>query len=143
MQTPSDEVVTETTEALSQNEAWMQFAINLFVALIMAAIGYLLVKMLMKKLKQENELINGSKPAMASAGDTQTILVDGKEVETDVVLSESLEKNSSQATAESSKTNESGEDKKPMTLTEVLLFAIPIGWMVFQWIYSLLQGFGG
>ncbi len=143
MQTPSDEIITETTEALTQNEAWMQFAINLFVALIMAAIGYLLVRILMKKLKQENELVNSSKTALAGVGETQTILVDGKEIETDVLLSDNLEKISSEETAESNKTNEAGETKKPMSLTEVLLFAIPIGWMVFQWIYSLLQGFGG
>ena len=137
-----DEVVTETTETLTQSEAVMQFMINLFIALVMAFIGYLLVKILIQKIVKENEILNG-KNTLVAESEVQTILVDGQEIETSVEVTSSNEEESFENIKDNANSNDKNEKKKSMSLTEVLLFAIPIGWMIIEWIYSLLQGFGG
>jgi len=123
--------------ALTASEAWIGFMINLFIALVMAAIGYFIVKTLIKKLCEEDKKLNGEQIALNSQ--TQTVLIDGQEIETGVSISNSDEQ--TEQNAQTSTVNEkTEEDKQPMDLKTKILFAIPIAWMILSWMIALING---
>lgn len=135
LETPSE--VAEITAV----QAWTSFAINLFIALIMATIGYLLVRFLIKKLVEEDKKVNGvSASASLQSGEAQTILVDGKEIETNVTISQTEQ---SDETLAEKQPEIKPQEKKPMDTKTILLFALPIAWMVINWFLAFVSGFLG
>lgn len=135
---PSTETTEEVVETISTSEAWSQFAITLSVSIIMAIIGYFLVRFLMKKIIEEDKKVNSNVACDVAQSQVETLVVDGETVETVLTVSNTQENDSEEDFDTNKVANES--DKKSMTAGEILLFAIPIVWMIFQWFFSLLQG---
>lgn len=129
------ETETEIVE-ISMSEAWSNFATNLVVALILAAIGFVCVKWLIKKLKEENIRVNGQSIQNVEYQASQVVLVDGKEVETDISISENDNANSE------TETNKK-KDRFKLNLKTMICFLVPIAWLVYVWVYELIIGFGG
>ncbi len=121
---------------ISMQEALVSFVTNLFIAILFAAVGFILVRILLKMIKKENDRINGTN-ASALEGE-QVVLVDGKEVETEVVVT---------AEGETAENIEQKQNEKPVSkdskIATIICFAIPIGWMILEWFLALIAGFGG
>ncbi len=126
----AEEGAAEVVE-ISMAEAWQGFFVSLVVALIFAAIGFFAVRYLIKKIKEENQKANGE----VMAAGAQTILVDGAAVETEVLVDGE--------TATEEILTENKPDGKKLDTKTIVCFAIPIAWLMFEWIYALISGFGG
>ncbi len=111
------------------------FLINIVIAAAFAVAGYIIVKKLMQVILKENALLN--KEALES---TETIKVDGEEIETQIIV-DGGENAASSDMAEAAKNNTFGE-KKPISTFTVLLFSLSACYLAFEWIDSLLQGLG-
>ena len=71
---------------------------------------------------------------MVDGEQTQTIMmVDGKVVE---------EQTADENLAEDKSNQSSNEEKKPLSAPVIVLFSLSFAYLAFDWILSLLQGFG-
>ena len=130
---------TEIAEAISSTEVWSQFALNLTIALVFAAVGFMIVRFLMKKMIQEDKKINSC--VLNENKADSAVLVDGVEIKTTMTVSDNqyaIEED--ELLKKPIKTDEKSEDNEPMTLTTKFLFAIPIAWIILTWILTFLSG---
>ena len=73
----------------------------------------------------------------------QAILVDGEEVVTEVVLEGvPVEDVAASDMAEASGVKEEVEEKKPLSMSTVIMFALSGCFLLIEWVANLLVGFG-
>jgi len=113
----------------------LNYLISILVAVAFAVAGYFVVKKLLQLMLKENALLN--KEAVES---TDTIKVDGEEVETQIIV-DGGENAASSDIAEAAENNTFGE-KKPISTITVVLFSLSACYLAFEWIGALLQGLG-
>lgn len=132
----SGEIIVTT----STINPWLQLVIDLVVALIFAGIAFLLVKSLTRSLIKENERVNGEKPAQSET----PILVDGEQTQTVMMVDGKVveEQTADENLAEDKSNQSSNEEKKPLSAPVIVLFSLSFAYLTFDWILSLLQGFG-
>lgn len=125
---------------VSNVNPWLQLVIDLVVALIFAGIAFLLVKSLTRSLIKENERVNGEKPAQSET----PILVDGEQTQTVMMVDGKVveEQTADENLAEDKSNQSSNEEKKPLSAPVIVLFSLSFAYLAFDWILSLLQGFG-
>lgn len=132
----SGEIIVTT----STINPWLQLVIDLVVALIFAGIAFLLVKSLTRSLIKENERVNGEKPAQSET----PILVDGEQTQTVMMVDGKVveEQTTAENLTEEKSNQNSNEEKKTLSAPVIVLFSLSFAYLAFDWILSLLQGFG-
>lgn len=128
----SAEQVAETVEMTG-----VDILFDAIYAIAFAYFGWYLVRILISKLFDEDKKINGEHQENTN---TQTILVDGKEavvemaIDGEVAPIETEEKQQSETTQE--------KTKEPLSPGAIIMFAMCGLYLAFEWIGSLLIGFG-
>ena len=120
----------------------MSFIVDVIVAGIMFYVGYIMIKWLLERIIIEDEKLNSvEEPLMRDK--KQAILVDGEEVVTEVVLEGvPVEDVAASDMAEASGVKEEVEEKKPISMSTVIMFALSGCFLLFEWVANLLVGFG-
>lgn len=113
---------------------------SLVITIVLAIVGYLVVKKLMIMLFKEDEVAN-SKAAAPVDGNT-VINVDGNETSTTMTI-EGEKVNGEDETIRG-KSEEVKNDKKirSLPISVVIMFALSGAYLLFDWLWSLLTGFG-
>lgn len=128
----SEELVAEAQETVATQSTASSFMINLFIAVLMAFVGYLIIKRLIKAVEEENNKLN------LISTENSTIVVDETEVKVEMTLDgEKLEEKNSSIQGNLPKT-----EKEKMPLSVIIMFAISGAYFVIEWLSSLLTGLG-
>ncbi len=138
---PVEEIADSASSAATETvtSPWLSLFVSLIIAIIFAAIGYFIIKRLIKSIKREDEKIN-SKPVE----NTETILVDGAETDVSMTVNGEKIENISYEDGKS-QTVTTGVDsngKPQISFVTIALFAVSGLYLLFDWITSLLSGLG-
>lgn len=126
-------VVVETSTV----SPWLSLLVSLVIALIVAYFGYLLIKLLFKKMLAEDAKINGSNESTTNA----TILIDGKEVEAIVSIDgEAVKPEAQEETQEQPAVDEGNKKKNEWSLAVIVMFSLAGAYLVFEWLSALFLG---
>lgn len=127
----SEELATETVETATQATAG-SFMVNLFVALAMAFVGYLIIRKLIQAVEAESNKLN------LVPAENSFIVVDETEVKVEMTLDgEKLEENNQAVQTETPKTE---KEKTPISI--IIMFALSGAYFVIEWFSALLTGLG-
>ncbi len=133
------DVVAET----QTNITVLSFIINVLVALIMAYVGLMIIKWLIAKILDEDAKLNNSNVVSETE---QTIIIDGAEVQDQVVTVETATGADGKTAAVSDNAdmveNSTTLEKKPLSVSTIVLFALSGAILIFEWAASLLMGLG-
>lgn len=113
---------------------------SLVITIVLAIVGYLVVKKLMNILLKEDEVANSK---AAAPVDVNTVInVDGNETSTTMTI-EGEKVNGEDETLRG-KSEEVKNDKKirSLPISVVIMFALSGAYLLFDWLWSLLTGFG-
>lgn len=132
----------ETSNALPESTVG-SFFINLIVAVILAVIGYKILKLLIAKIFKVNDMINTNNVKLE---ENAVVKVDDAEVAVKMTVDgENIDNsNEHEDNAEPDAVVQSGgvkEDKK-IPVTVIVMFALAGAYLAFEWISSLLIGLG-
>ena len=152
---------TSGLEDLFVNDSLKQdlftWIIELFMAVALAVAGYYIVKFLISKVIAENEKVNGKVNAVALAGsqninnesenlNNNEFAVNPSDYEIkneDYSLTGNQEQSQSGDSQNSdgldNKNVSAGEENDKHSFATVLMFAVSIGYLVFEWILSLVE----
>ena len=116
---------------------WGNLFGDLVIALIFAAVGYFAVKKLIALIIAEDNKLNGlNKENLESS----TIKVDGKEVETQMLVEgevqtdKTMQENAAEVTVQ--------KTKEPIPISITIMFVLAGAYFAFEWFSSLLIGLG-
>lgn len=155
--TGAQDVVEDVTTTPTTNK-WVSLLISAVVAAVFAYVGYLIIKNLIKKFLNENEALNGTKQEVLENVSNEVNSHAGREVETEVKteaadetpveVTVKNEENQEQIT-ESEKTDlQSSNSEKPvdklkgLSVPTLVFFTLSAAYLAFDWVLSLLNGFG-
>lgn len=125
-----------TEEVASTAMSGLEILYNLLYVAVMAYLGYYFVKLLLKKLFDEDERVNGKNQENLNL---QTITIDGEES----VVEMAIDGETSVATSETSDEGfKQKQSKEPLSTGSVIMFALSGVYLVFEWVATLLIGFG-
>ncbi len=133
-----DDAVGGIVDSATLINPWLSLLISLFIALLFAGIGFVLVKWCFKQIKSENDNLNNKKEESINA----TIIVDGKETGVSVSV-DGEELNEGEKIETAGGKSSFGLDEKPqMSVATIIMFALSGAYLLFDWITSLLMGLG-
>lgn len=133
----SEPVAAEaTTEAMTVGtlDSAITITVSFVVALILAFIGYLIIKKLIDKIIRESEMLNSAQKTQENA----TIKVD----ENDVAVQMTIDGKAIEEASEQSKSEETKNDKKETSFAVVIMFVLSGAYFAIEWLSSLLSGLG-
>ena len=114
---------------------------SIIYAVIFAYIGYYLIRLIIAKMFVENEKLNGKVNENTQNAQLQTITIDGEESVVEMTI-DGEPQTGVQEGGETNSENVKSEDKQKMSVGEIIMFTIAGLFMAFDWISSLLIGFG-
>lgn len=126
------EVVQETAKF-----GWTDLISSLAIAVIFAAVGYMVVKWLIQKVLHEDKVAN---EAANTAETNSTIVVDGVEVKAQMIVEG--ETQTEETLQENSVNVDVKKEKEPIPFSVTLMFVLAGAYFAFEWLVSLLTGLG-
>ena len=133
MGTSSETAATTTTLTM------FDLVSSVIYAVIFAYLGYYLIRLIMAKMLFENEKLNGKNEDMSQNAQLQTITIDGEESVVEMTIDGDPQV---QENGETNNQNVKSDEKPKMSVGEIAMFCIAGLYMAFDWISSLLIGFG-
>lgn len=132
--------ILDETVSSSSMSPWVQFIIDLVVALIFAGIAFLLVRNLIRNLIKENDKVNSNNAENANA----QIVVDGKEEQTVMMIDGKVidQQTAEEKNVSETLTQSASKDEKKISAPVIVLFSLSFAYLAFDWLLSLLKGFG-
>lgn len=127
---------TEAVSMLPDGYDWLNLFGDLIYAIVMAVLGYIIIRRILRKVFAEHQAINNENVIQES----ETIKVDGVEVETTVTIDGETQEN---VTSEENVAGaQAKKEKELIPLPIAIMFAIAGAYFAFMWGVSLLVGFG-
>ena len=123
-------------EATSNVNPWLNLAITLLIAVVLAYVGYLCLRYLKNKIFAENERINGKN---VSEENNAVIAVDGEEQQTTLMVDGELVDEVESVNVE---TQTLKKEQEQLSVGTIVMFALSAVWLLYDWIEFLLMGFG-
>ena len=123
-------VATETTVTAGQ------FIVGVISTIAFAYFAYVLSKLLISKLLDENEKVNGK---LQENTNLQVVKIDGEESVVEVAINGEVAQQVDIADGEMASEK---PEKEPLSVGCILMFAISGLYLAFEWIAALLIGFG-
>lgn len=113
---------------------------SLVITIVLAVIGYLIVKKLIKMLISEDEKVNAKNEALT--GTETTINVDGTEVLTTISVDGENMRNEDEILHGASEENKHDKKTKALPVSAIVMFALSGAYLLYDWICALLIGLG-
>ncbi|MBQ8451956.1 MAG: CPBP family intramembrane metalloprotease [Clostridia bacterium] len=129
---------TDVAPATTSEPTFISILLSFAIGAAIAVVAYIIIKLLIRVLAKENEKINSSETI-----ETNTeILVDGNASEAVMEIDgRMVEPNLEKAQAQSETVEKETEDKGTSAIA-IVLMVLSCGYLIFDWIVTLLHGFG-
>lgn len=129
-----DKSAEVATESVAYAGTWGSFFGSLIIALLMALIGYFVVRRLMDIICKESDRINN---VAAPVQENATIKVDDAEVAVEMTVDGAVVEQEQNTEENVTKTK-----KEPVSALIIVMFALAGAYFAFEWLSSLFMGLG-